>query len=670
MKKLSLFLIVAASIAGGLKGQAFYEFNNRHLSQSHLWNPGFMPQYKATLSVGQTYIGTNLVGTTLNGLFGSSETPLQTVTRLIGEEDKQMGMDLYQQTDIFHFGFRSKKSYFSINSTLVNKAAIRVPKDLLGLAFLGNGAFIGNDADIDFSGNQIRSYLKNTFSYGRFLTNELSVGVNASLINGISDLNIGQARFGIGTDTGTASIYSLKLNGALNGRASLLGVDVEDALNDSAYDANQTVMDQLNQISMGTNQGYAFGFGAVYRLNEKFRFSLAVQNLGSIVWSLGAQEIKMNESEWIWNGLDTNQIDNFNDDIAQQIQDTFLNKFDIRGSKIESYTTQLKPRYTLGVEFLLMPRTHIQAFGGYGFGINGDKSFISTTLHQELGEWIDLRVGYSLYDVANPVHRLGLGLSLNLGPLQIFGSVNDILGIVNYGTSNVTSGMVGVNINIGRRKDRDYDEVPDKRDSCYKTFGVISNDGCPYGFLGGSMSYDQEALETTTEEIDIAAPSDEATEESQPVPTKKSPKKQIDSQIPDAEEAGETAIEVVSEEAEETAIDFPSEVEKEATATEPKKAAAAAKTVEKIIDAEEETTKVKTPSMEPPSTIAPSDTAIISPLDSAQISDLRDSSVSTTDSTIKESAPIKAPSKPAPTDKSKPKSKAIKNEDLEELMKR
>ena len=81
MKKLSLFLIVAASIAGGLKGQAFYEFNNRHLSQSRLWNPGFMPQYKATLSVGQTYIGANLVGTTLNGLFGSSETPLQTSWR-------------------------------------------------------------------------------------------------------------------------------------------------------------------------------------------------------------------------------------------------------------------------------------------------------------------------------------------------------------------------------------------------------------------------------------------------------------------------------------------------------------------------------------------------------------------------------------------------------------
>ncbi len=514
MKKISLFITVALSAMGGIQAQAFYEFNNRHLSQSHLWNPGFMPQYKATLSVGQTYFGANLVGTTLNGLFGSTETPLQTVTRLIGEDEKQLGVDLYQQTDVFHFGFRSKKSYFSINSTLVNEAAIRVPKDLLGLAFIGNGAFIEKDADIDFSGNQIRSYLKNTFSYGRFITNELSLGMNASLINGISDLNLEQARFGIGTDTGTASIYSLNLNGAIKGRASLLGVDVQDALNDSTYDANQTVMDQLNQISMGTNQGYALGFGAVYRFNEKFRVSGSIQNLGNILWNLGAQEIIMNESKWIWNGLDTNQINNLNDDIAQQLQDTFLNKFDVTGAQISSYTTQLKPRYTIGAEFLLFPRTHIQAFGGYGFGINGDKTFVSSTIHQELGEWIDLRLGYSLYDISNPVHRISLGLSLNLGPIQVFGSVNDVLGIINYGSASATSGMIGLNINIGKRNDRDYDEVPDKKDSCYKIFGVISNNGCPYGFLGGSMSNDEnEDVLPDEVESEISTPERETTPE-------------------------------------------------------------------------------------------------------------------------------------------------------------
>ncbi len=505
MKSIKITLTLALCWMGNLHAQSFFEFNNRHLSQSQLWNPGFMPQYKATLSFGQSTVGGGIIGTTLNGLFGSTETPLQTVTRMIGEDEKQLGIDLFQQTDLFHFGFRSKKSYFSINSTFINEAAIRLPKDLLGLAFLGNGAFIEKDAEIDFSGNQFRSYMKNTFSYGRFLTNELSVGFNAALINGISDLSINRARFGIGTDTGTASIYSLNLNGEIEGRASLLGADINRVLNDSTYDVNKSVMDQVAQISLGTNQGYALGFGAVYRLNEKIRLSGSVQNLGSIVWNLGAQELILEDSRWEWNGLDTSQVSNLNEDVAQQIQDTFLQKFEIKSGSINSYTTALKPRYTLGAEFLLFPRTHIQAFGGYGFGIHGDKSFISTSVHQEVGEWIDLRIGYSLYDFENPSHRVGLGISLNLGPIQVFTAVNDVLGIVNYGSMQHTSGTIGMNINIGRRKDRDYDEIPDKQDSCFKTFGVISNDGCPYGFLGGSMTYDeteevpQESSEESTE---------------------------------------------------------------------------------------------------------------------------------------------------------------------------
>lgn len=501
MKKFILSFITIAGLCSNSQAQSFFEFNNRHLSQSHLWNPGFMPQYKATLSVGQTFVGASIVGTTLNGLFGTNETPIETVKRLIQDKDKQLGLDVHQQTDLFHFGFRSKKSYFALNSTLINEAAIRVPKDLFGLAFLGNGAFIENDADIDFSGNRFRSYLKNTFSYGRFLTNELSVGVNASLINGITDFGLDKAQFQIGTDTGTSSIYSMNLKGALQGRASLLGIDVEQALNDSNFDANQTVMDQLNAISLASNQGYALGFGAVYRLNEHFRFSLAVQNIGSITWNVGAQDINLKESSWQWNGLDTSQVNNLSDNVAQQIQDTFLSKFEISGGNIASYTTALKPRYTLGAEFLLFPRTHIQTFGGYGFGINGDKSFVGANIHQEISEWIDLRVGYSLFDFSNPNHRVGVGFSLNLGPLQVFASMNDVLGVVQYGSATVTSGTVGLNINIGRRKDRDYDDVPDKRDSCFKTFGVISNDGCPYGFLGGSMNYDeQEEIEAEVEE--------------------------------------------------------------------------------------------------------------------------------------------------------------------------
>jgi hypothetical protein len=79
-----------------------------------------------------------------------------------------------------------------------------------------------------------------------------------------------------------------------------------------------------------------------------------------------------------------------------------------------------------------------------------------------------------------------------------------------------------LNINIGTRKDRDGDGVRDKADSCYKTFGVMSNNGCPLGFLGGSMNYDEETIDSTATAVDSTFVSSEVkadikTESSAPV---------------------------------------------------------------------------------------------------------------------------------------------------------
>ncbi|MDG1747830.1 MAG: DUF5723 family protein, partial [Bacteroidia bacterium] len=481
-----------------IKAQPFFDYNNRHLSQSHLRNPGFLPQYKVSLGFGLNE-NVSLVGGNLNSWFNSTETNTQTVARLINEKEKQIGIDNLTAINLFHFGFRSAKSYFSVNSSVINEASVRLPKDLLGLAFFGNGAFVENDAQIDFSGSRLRSYVQNTLSYGRQINNEWSAGVNVGIINGIADVGIYDGRFNIQTDTGVASIYQLGIEGQIDGKASLLGGDLERAITDSAYDLNQAIQDGLGNIGFGTNRGLNIGFGAVYRMNEHLRFSGSVQNIGSITWNTGAQEIKMNPITWVWNGLDTNQISNLNDGVIQQLQDTIQSKFDLQSGKINEYTTTLHPRYILGAEYFITPRTYLQLIGGYGFGVQGDRGFVGGTAHQEIGEFIDLRFSYSYYDFNNAAHRLGAGFSLNLGPIQIHASVQDVLGVASYGSSNSVTAMLGMNINIGTWKDRDNDMVPDKRDSCYKDYGVISNDGCPYGFLGGSMYYDEPAEDDITE---------------------------------------------------------------------------------------------------------------------------------------------------------------------------
>jgi hypothetical protein len=413
----------------------------------------------------------------------------------MNEDDKQLGIDIRTRVELFHFGFRSLKSYISFNSSIIAEGSVRMPKDMLGLAFYGNSAYIDRDANLDFSGTEFQTYMQNTLSYGRHITNELSIGVNLSQLNGLAYMGFDKAYMSINTDTGTSSIYSMAITGELDGKASLVGGSIASVINDSNYYITDVINNNLSNgfNPINSNRGFAAGFGAVYRLNERWRFSGSVQNVGSIMWDYGVESVKMNQSTWTWNGLDTNQISDFNDNTISNIIDTAIGTFEVKAGSISSFERKLKPRYNIGAEFFLHPRTLVQVFGGVGYGAKGDKAFVSTSIHQELNEFLDLRLSYSYFDPAGIAnHRVGLGMSLNLGPLQAFFAVNDILAPINYGSITGVSGMAGVNINIITWKDRDHDMTPDRKDSCLKVYGVLSNKGCPYGFLGESMNNKEE----------------------------------------------------------------------------------------------------------------------------------------------------------------------------------
>lgn len=498
-KKMKNLLIVAICIIqlNVTNAQMNFDFNNRHLSQSAIVNPGFLPQHKFTMGF-NSFNSLNLSGFNLNSIFNKYESDSQTVRNLINSTQKQMGIDLISNTNLFHFGIRSKKAYFTYTTSLVLEGQINAPKDLFGLAYFGNGAYIGKEANLDFSNTKFTSYIKNEITYGRQITNELSVGVNLGLINGIVNMQANNAYMRLQTDTGVYSIYQFKATAEANAQTSLLGVDLSQ-IGDSAYrsNLNKTVTDQLGKMGLSSNQGYSFGAGFVYRLNEKFRVSGSVQNLGKIVWDVLPMEHKLYKGQWTFTGLDTGQTKNLSNDIVNQIRDTLNLKFQGSSNYLSSYTTYLKPRYTLGLEFFPFKRTNLQLVGGYGFGFTGDKAFVSAAVHQELGEIFDIRATYCKYDFQNSQNRISVGMSLNLGVIQPYFNINDAWGAAEYANTNNISGTIGLNIYIGTQKDRDNDGIPDKRDSCRKVFGVLSNNGCPYGFLGESMNNEEEMTQST-----------------------------------------------------------------------------------------------------------------------------------------------------------------------------
>lgn len=514
MKKFIALSLLSWGILNHANAQFQMDFNNRHMSQSVLVNPGFLPQYKFTLgfrSINQL----NLTGFNLNSLFNKADSASTSIRNLINQPIKTMGIDMALREELFHFGFKSKKSYFSYNTSLVLEGNINLPKDLFGFAYFGNAAYIGKPCNLDFSGTQFSAYMQNQITYGRQLTNELSVGLSAAMLNGIANIDMGNTYAKITTDTGVASIYQVGISGKIDARTSLMGINTAKIL-DSAYKAHMgdSINKAMSNFGAGTNRGFSFGLGAVYRINEKMRVSASVLNIGYIKWDLGAMTHSMPVSEWIFKGIDTNQMKKSGDTsfhINKAIKDTFNLKFNRSSQTVSSYTTKLHPRYILGFEYFLTRRTNIQINGGYGFGTEGNKGYLGAGIHQELGEWVDLRASYTYYNFNEPLHRIGVGMSFNLGPIQPYFNFSDVLSVSDYSTAQSFAGSLGLSINIGRLKDRDNDGVPDKRDSCRKVFGVISNNGCPYGFLGESMNNENE-ITADTNNVLIIVPNGDASD--------------------------------------------------------------------------------------------------------------------------------------------------------------
>jgi hypothetical protein len=491
MKKQHMLFAIVIGLGNTLFAQSGLDFNNRHLAQSNDVNPAFLPQYKFTLGFGSNF-SAYYPGYNIRTFYAAGTDAQTTIRGIINDPNIDLRTDFQNRNNLLNAGIRGKKSYFSVNTSINTQASIVVPKDVLGMVMFGNQEYFGKRANFDLSGTEFMSYAETKFSYGRMIGNKLSVGASYSMITGLIHANLKSAYAFLETDTNVNSIYQLRMGGAFDAQTSLLGLSVMKALNDSNYDAGKAIQDAFQQNFNSINPGSAIGFGFIYRMNENWRISGAINNIGKITWNMGAEEHHMLEKPWTFTGIDTSQFNSLkNGKVTDILIDSFSKAFDNQTTKLTSYETKLHAHYNLGIEYFLTPRTYIQINYGGGYGIKGDKSFTHVNIHKELGEWVDLRLNYGIYDYQNPQHSIGFGMSLNLGPIQPWMSFNTLTNAIHFSTSHRQSIQFGLNINIGTRKDSDGDGIRDKADSCYKTFGVISNNGCPLGFLGGTMTYDE-----------------------------------------------------------------------------------------------------------------------------------------------------------------------------------
>lgn len=342
------------------------------------------------------------------------------IDKLLTKLGKRNNLFTNLDIDLLSFGFRvADKYYITFSARERSIFRFMYPKDLVNFIWKGNAA-IGLGKELEFS-PRFDAMVFNEFALGlaREVNDQLTVGIHVNLLNGQYNISTERAKVSLYTDPND---FSFRMNSDISIRTA--GPDSLSNQKPKAF------------IKSG-NFGLGIDLGATYKLNSKFSFSASVLDLGFIKWkkNLLAFESRRPGAIVSFNGIDINKF--FKKDSVginyKAVLDSLKDQFKIDSLYNQSYKTSLPMRFYLGAIYNINDNNTV------GFLFHGqfyDKKFLpsfSLSYYTQVGRVLGLSASYNIMN--HSYNNIGVGLSLNLGPTQIYATTDNILAISNYKTA-------------------------------------------------------------------------------------------------------------------------------------------------------------------------------------------------------------------------------------------
>ncbi len=438
-----VFILLTALLAFTAKAQENLTlYHMKGIQQSINQNPAKIPENKFNISLpglSSTNLHYNNNGFAYADLVAkrADDSLILTIDNMLSKLKDNNTLSTAISTEIIGIGFKVKRSYWSFNAAVKTDVGFNFSKDLLTFALKGNSAFLGKTADLYFKLNTT-AYLEYGLGFAQISKNQkLSYGVRFKLLSGIANTQTDRTNITVFTNEND---YSIKAKG--------------DILFNTATVDTGDIKFNAPDFIFGKNTGTAFDLGFVYKATEKLTVSASVTDIGAITWNdkVSNYKSKNPNASFDFNGFSLKTFFDGKNGFKASLDslgDSLRHTFDLVKST-NSYKTKLSTKIYAGASYKLNKTYTVNALFAGRFVNSQMQSNVCLSVNAAATRWLNITGSYS---IANGVaNNIGLGASVNAGPIQLYFVTDNIIGLSSPDKAQNLDVQAGLNLRFGRTK--------------------------------------------------------------------------------------------------------------------------------------------------------------------------------------------------------------------------
>lgn len=423
MKKIlytSILVVLFSTIGFAQQNILLYDFDA--IPQSSYTNPSVTLKHKVIVG----FPGISSISTSYhNSIFNINDVLVKRVhddslnvdiANVISKLDDENYFLTSIHNDFLFLGFKTNKGFLTFGVYHNFDFKFKYPKELIEFVWYGNADGRFMDKMVDFSSADFNalSYLAAHVGYSMPIPNfeKLEVGVRLKYLKGMANVDVEKLDASFLTKPDQNTVYSIE------GNSDIL-------INTSGVQLDNKELKFSDYFFDNRNNGFAFDLGATYTLNEKINLSASVLDIGSINWKSRIKNYKSDNANYKFNGV---YFDEQNDstDILDILKDSLTEIFHITET-VNSYKTKLPTKFYIGGSYKINEKSSAGfVFYGRSYSDHFTPSF-SLSYATAISKNFHIKGSYSV--INNTYANIGLGLSLNIGPIQTYFVSDNIIGI-------------------------------------------------------------------------------------------------------------------------------------------------------------------------------------------------------------------------------------------------